>query len=422
MNSVIKKLVQSFFLIYKKASEWANAYSARINNQNPDAAQNLLQKRATIIKLISVTFLCLIIWAAFFEIEQSTRAAGQIIPSSRSQIIQSFDGGVLEQLLVKEGDEVEEKQILAKLDKTRMESGYLETRAKAAGLAGALARLKTEVFNVPLKFDSILNDYPDFIANQKTLLNRRQKAIQEELKAIQNQYALAEQELSMTEPLLKTGDVSVVEVLKLKRQVSDLTSQIANKKNKYFQDSQAELNKVEEEFASISESLKQKQEQLARIELVAPMAGIVKNVRVTTLGGVIKPGEEVMQIVPLGDDLMIETKVKPSDIAFLKPGLDAIVKIDAYDYSIYGVMRGQVVYISADTLIEENKSNANNDQTYYRVHIKTKGKEFSSKPMQNLAIQPGMTVTAEIITGKHTVLSYITKPITKTFRSALTER
>jgi adhesin transport system membrane fusion protein len=129
-----------------------------------------------------------------------------------------------------------------------------------------------------------------------------------------------------------------------------------------------------------------------------------------------------MQIVPLGDDLLIETKVKPSDIAFLKPGLDAIVKIDAYDYSIYGVMRGQVVYISADTLIEENKSNANNDQTYYRVHIKTKGKEFSSKPMQNLAIQPGMTVTAEIITGKHTVLSYITKPITKTFRSALTER
>jgi adhesin transport system membrane fusion protein len=422
MNSIIKKLKQSFILAYQKTTEWLNAYSARITNHNPDAAQNLLQKRATIIKLISGTFLCLIIWAAFFEIEQSTRAAGQIIPSSRSQIIQSFDGGVLEQLLVKEGDEVEEKQILAKLDKTRMESSFLEARAKAAGLAGALARLKTEVFGVPLKFDPILNDYPDFVTNQKTLLSRRQKAIQEELKAIQNQFDLAKEELSMTEPLLKTGDVSAVEVLKLRRQVSDLASQIANKKNKYFQDSQAELNKVEEEFASISESLKQKQEQLTRIELVSPMAGIVKNVRVTTLGGVIKPGEEVMQIVPLGDDLLIEAKVKPSDIAFLKPGLDAIVKIDAYDYSIYGVMRGQVVYISADTLIEENKTNANTEQTYYRVHIKTKGKEFSSKPMQNLAIQPGMTVTAEIITGKHTVLSYITKPITKTFRSALTER
>lgn len=422
MNTLIKKISLIALNGLGRAQDWATNLSNRLNKTNHDEPPKLTQKHATTIKVISAALICLILWAAFFEIEQSTRATGQIIPSSRSQIIQSFDGGVLEQLMVKEGDEVHENQILAKLDRTRMESSYLETKAKTAALAGTVARLKTEVLNVPLKFDPILEDYPDFKANQKILLQRRQKSIQEELRAIQAQHDLAKQELSMTEPLLGTGDVSTVEVIKLKRQVSDLASQIANKKNKYFQDSQAELNKAEEEFASISEALKQKQEQLDRIELRSPMAGIVKNVRITTLGGVIKPGEEVMQIVPLGDDLLIETKVRPADIAFLKPGLEAIVKIDAYDYAIYGVMRGNIVYISADTLIEEGKTNANTEQTYYRVHIKTKGKEFSSKPMQGLDIQPGMTVTTEIITGKHTVLSYITKPITKTFRSALTER
>jgi adhesin transport system membrane fusion protein len=165
--------------------------------------------------------------------------------------------------------------------------------------------------------------------------------------------------------------------------------------------------------------LTQKKEQLDRVELKAPMAGIVKNVRITTLGGVIKPGEEVMQIVPVGDDLMIEAKVRPSDIAFLKPGLNAIVKIDAYDSSIYGNLDGKVTYISADTIIEESRSG---EQTYYRIQIQTQGKRFSGRPNENLEIQPGMTANVEIITGSNTVLSYLLKPVTKTLKESMKER
>jgi adhesin transport system membrane fusion protein len=282
--------------------------------------------------------------------------------------------------------------------------------------------LRTEVYGFPLKFDNILNDYPDFKSNQKILLNKRQKAINEDLESLTSQLKLASDELKMTEPLLKTGDVSKVEILRLQRTVNDIQSQIANKRNKYFQDAQAELSKNEEDLAGVLQQLNTKREQLDRVELKAPMSGIVKNVKVTTLGGVIKPGEEVMQIVPLGDDLMIEAKVRPTDIAFIKPGLNAIVKIDAYDYSIYGVLKGKLTYISADTITDENSRSNQGDQTYYRVQIKTSGKRFSGKPNQDLEIQPGMTSTVEIITGENTVLSYLTKPIVKTLKESLTER
>lgn len=386
--------------------------------EEKNTGSDIAHKKINVIRLFGVILLVLFIWAALSKIEQSTSASGQIIPSSRSQIIQSFDGGVLEQLLVKEGDKVEKDQVLAKLDKTRMESSYLEARAKAAALSGAVARLKNEVYGAPLKFEKIMDDYPDFVQNQKTLLVKRKKSINEELAALESQQELAKQELSMTEPLLKTGDVSKVEIIRLKKQVNDISAQIANKKNKYFQDAQAELSKAEEDYAGILQTLTQKREQLDRIELKSPMAGTVKNVKITTLGGVIKPGEEVMQIVPDGDALMVEVKVRPADIAFIKPGLFAIVKIDAYDYSIYGTLKGKVSFISPDTLTEETKGA---EQTYYRVQIQTDGKGFSSTK-KNLEIQPGMTARAEIITGENTVLSYLTKPITKTLKESMTER
>lgn len=375
--------------------------------------------RMTPIRWSAVIFIVLLLWSAFSKIDQTTRAMGQVITSAKSQVIQSFDGGVLEEMLVKEGDAVEKDQVLARLDRTRMLTTFLETRAKSAALSTAVSRLKTEVYGRPLQFDVISNDHPEFQANQKILLKKRQQALNEELGSIQEQLNLAIAELNMTEPLLKTGDVSKVEILRLQRQANDLRSQISNKRNKYFQDAQAELNKLEEELAGVSQVLTQKKEQLDRIELKAPMAGVVKNVKITTLGGVIKPGEEVMQIVPSGDDLVIEAKIKPSDIAFLKPGLEAIIKLDAYDYSIYGTLKGQLIYISADTLTEDSKSG---EQTYYRAKIQTNVKQFSAKPKEKLEIQPGMTATVEIITGKHTVLSYLIKPITKTLKESMTER
>jgi len=397
-------------------SVWSTFMAMRsVNERSSDPTH----QRRRIIRILAIIFFILLLWASISEIEQSTRAQGQVIPLSRSQIIQSFDGGVLEEMMVREGDSVEKDQTLARLNPTRMQSTYLETKAKAAALSSAVSRLRAEVYNRPLKFDDITKEYPDFKTNQRTLYSKRVKAINDELEVLQAQLKLAHKELEMTEPLLKQGDVSAVEVIRLQRQVNDLRGQIANKRNKYQQDSQAELAKAEEDLAGVMEVLTQKKEQLDRVELRAPMAGIVKNVRVTTLGGVIKPGEEVMQIVPVGDDLMIEAKVRPADIAFLKPGLEAIVKIDAYDYSIYGGLKGKLTYISADTISEETKSG---EQTYYRVQIQTDGKQFSARPKDSLEIQPGMTAQVEIITGSNTVLSYLMKPITKTLQESLKER
>jgi adhesin transport system membrane fusion protein len=341
-------------------------------------------------------------WAYFADIDQITRAPGSVISSARSQIIQSQDGGVIEELMVREGDVVQRDQVLVKIDGTRQQSSYLETRAKSAGLAITVAKA-----------------YPEFRDTQSMLFKKRQSAIQEELQSYENIKAIVQKELNMTRPLLKTGDVSATEVLRLERQVADTQAQITNRKNKYFQDTQAELSKALEDLAGVQQIMAQRKDQLTQTELRAPLHGIVKNVRVTTRGGVIRPGEEVMQIVPLEEDLVIEAKVSPADIAFIKTGMKATVKIDAYDYTIYGDLSGTLSYISADTLSENLQQG---EQPYYRVQIKTDGRKFSGRPDQKLDIQPGMTSMVEIKTGSNTVLNYLAKPVVKTLNQSLGER
>jgi adhesin transport system membrane fusion protein len=358
-------------------------------------------------------------WAYFAELDQVTRAPGSVIASSRTQVIQSQDGGTLEELLVKEGDQVRAGQILARIERTRAESAYLEMRAKAAGLAASAARLRAEVFGGQPKFTKDVDAYPEFRANQMDLFKKRRAALDEELSAIKKMQALVQQELEMNLPLVSSGDVSRTEVLRLQRQVADMQSQITNKRNKYFQDSQAELNKAEEDLAGVKQTLAQRKDQLDQTYLRAPVKGIVKNVRITTQGGVIRPGDEVMNIVPIEDDLLIEAKIAPKDIAFLKLGLDATVKIDAYDYSVYGDLPGKLIFISADTLSENLKQN---EEPYYRVHVRTSGRQFSNHKTTDLEILPGMTATLEIKTGRKSVFNYMTKPIVKTLSESLGER
>lgn len=369
-----------------------------------------------------VTFFTLAIfvaWAYYAELDQITRAPGSVIASSRTQVIQSQDGGTLEQMLVREGDSVKAGQVLARIDRTKAETAYLETRAKAVSLAAASARLRAEVFGGQPKFAPGIDDYPEFRHNQIDLLNKRRAALKEELDALDKMRALVEQELEMNLPLVKSGDVSRTEVLRLQRQVADLKAQMTNKRNKYFQDAQAELNKAEEDLASVKQTLAQRKEQLVQTELKAPVRGIVKNVKITTLGGVIRPGDEVMNIVPIEDDLLIEAKVSPADIAFLSLGENATVKIDAYDYTIYGGLPGKLSFISADTLSENLRQD---EKPYYRVHIRTSGRTFSKKPHTNYEILPGMTATVEIKTGQKTVLQYLIKPLVKTVSESLGER
>ncbi len=357
-------------------------------------------------------------WANWAELDTITRASGQVIVSSRNQVIQAPDGGVLESMLVKEGDTVKRGQVLFRFDQARASAGHQESLAKAAALRATVARLQAEVYGGQPHFPD-LADFPELRTNQLALFKRRQSAIQEEVSALESSLALVKTELEMNLPLLKNGDVSRAEVLKLQRQVADIQGQITNRRNKYFQDAQADLSKAQEDLESVEQVLAQRREQLTYTEVRAPMDGVVRNVRLTTQGGVAKAGDEILQIVPLEDDLIVEAKVRPADIAFVKPGLPATVKLDAYDYSIYGSLQGTVSYISADTLNEETRSG---DMPYYRVQVKTRDRNLSSRTNERIDVQPGMTATVEIKTGSQTVLRYLTKPITKTLDESLGER
>jgi len=392
----------------------------KLNNPSPlKKYEDKDSKSSAILWLIVIFLSVFFTWAFFSKIDQVTRGQGQVIASSRTQVIQSGDGGVIQDILVKEGSTVNKGDILVRFDKTKVEAAYLETRSKAVALQASEARLNAEIYGGAPKFPPAIKDYPQFKNNQLMLLSKRRTAINEEIESLGKMLQLAKRELGLSVPLLKTGDVSMADVIKLQRQVSDLEAQMTNKKNKYFQDVQTELSKVEEDLSSTKQLLAQKMDQLSHIELKAPANGIVKNVRFTTLGGVVKASEEVMQIVPIEDSLVIEAKVKPSEVAFLKIGLPTTVKIDAYDYTVYGSLQGKLIYISPDTLSEDLKQG---EQAYYRVQVQTEGKQFSARPRDKLEIQPGMTATVEVKIGENTILNYLIKPVIKTLSESMGER
>lgn len=372
-----------------------------------------------VLRVTALAFVCFLGWAYFSEIDQVARAPGVIIPSSKIQIIQSQDGGVLELLPVQAGDKVVRGQVVAQFNQTDVEADYLEAAAKVAGLSATMARLRAEIFGVEPVFSDSLLAYPHFVKSQRALFVKRQAAQGEEISALEGILLLVREEIEMNLPLVRQGDVSRTEILRLKRQEAELVAKITNTSNKYFQDVQAEYNQAEGELESVRQALVQRQRQLRQKTLKAPVAGIVKNVRVTTEGGVIRPGEVVMEIVPIGKDFVIEAKLSPADIGFVSVGQSVAVKVDAFDYTIYGDLAGTLSYISADTLAEQSPQG---DVPYYRIHVRTNGKKFNGKSAENLQILPGMTTTVEIRTGKNTVLNYLLKPIAKTLVESMGER
>lgn len=366
-----------------------------------------------------LALLSFIVWAWQAELEQVTRASGQLMASSRTQVIQASDGGVLAALLVKEGDKVKRGQLLARLDATKLRAAYYETRSRAVALQATVARLRAEVSGNDPAFGTADGAYPQFANNQRELMKQRQASIREETKALEAMLALAKRELAMVAPLAETGDAPQADLLKLERQVAELQGQITNRNNKYLQDAQTDLARAEEELAGVQQMLAQRADLLSRAEISAPVTGLVKNIRVTTLGGVLKPSDELMQIVPLEDELIVEARVRPADIAFVKIGQPASVKIDAYDYTIYGWLDGKVSYISPDTLTEDLKQG---EQAYYRVQVKAGDRRFAGQPGKTIDLQPGMTATVEVKTGSNTVLRYLLKPVVKTLRESLVEK
>lgn len=357
-------------------------------------------------------------WANWAVLDEQVRATGKVIVSSRSQIVQVVDGGVLERLTVREGDVVDAGDILAELDRTRFAANAAETRSKVLDLTANVERLRAELNGTPLKFSDAVARESDLAERQNNLHTRRLRQQREERNSVKKSLRLAQEELSALQQLARTGDASQSEVLSARRQVVELSAELSNRQNEYRRDAQKELASTQAELEQTLQIYKRRQEALAATTIRAPMAGSVKNIRITTLGAVLKAGDELLQIVPSDEPLLIEVRIYSKDVAFVRPGLRANVKLDAYDASIYGALEGEVVYVSPDTIDEDLRQN---EDPYYRAQVKiTKFPEVSKQ--EKIEVIPGMTATAEIVTGHRTVAQYILKPLRRGSAEALTER
>jgi adhesin transport system membrane fusion protein len=307
------------------------------------------------------------------------------------------DGGVLSELRVAEGQQVALGEVLAVLQRSRAEAGYEESRDRVASLTIAMTRARAEArLQVPV-FGAESKAYPEFVAAQEALYRQRRRSLDEDLAANGQGLALAREELAMTEALLKDGDVSRLEALRARRQVSELEARLSAARNKYRQDASAEAAKLEEDLASVNSKLAERKNILEHTELTAPVAGVVKFLRVTTIGGVLRGGDELMQIAPSDEDPIIEAKVNPTDVGQLSVGLPVSVKIDAFDYSVYGMLAGELRYISPDTLSEQNQSGQT--QTFYRVKVRLPSEQAHNPKARDIVIKPGMTASIDIRTG-----------------------
>jgi adhesin transport system membrane fusion protein len=360
-------------------------------------------------------------WAALSDIDQTVRAQGQIVPQARTQVIQAADGGVLARILVQEGQRVEAGQPLAELERERSNAAFEERRAHDAALALALVRAKAEAAGQAPQFGGRYKEYGDFIAAQQALYEQRRHTLREESAALQDSLDMAREELRMNEDLFKTGDTSRVEVMRARRQVTELQGRLAATKNKYLQDARQEAARLADELSSSRYKLDEQKSVLDHTTLTAPVAGIVKYMKVTTIGGVLRAGDELMQISPTGGAMVVEVKVNPADIGQLKIGLPAFIKLDAFDYSVYGNLRGTLSYISSDTLTEQGPNGQ--ALTYYRAHVRIDPQAGQANAkLDAIALKPGMTSTVDLRTASRSLLQYLVKPIFKAFAGAMNER
>ena len=374
-----------------------------------------------IIIAICVTLIGFIAWSNWAVLDQVTRAPGRVVPFGRVQIVQSEEGGPISAINVREGDRVTKGQLLVQLDRVKIEASLVEARANVAGLQSRMARINAELFDRPLSFPASVSEFPDFVANQRQLFQRRQAALASEINSLNAMARLQREELSLNQPLVATGDVARSEIIRMQREVVQTEGQISNVRSQYIQDLQTEFTQTEEELVAARQELAQRERSLQAANLVAPATGIVKNVRLTTIGGVLSPGDEVLQIVPTEQRLIVEAQVPPRDIAYVSVGQTARVNFDAYDYSVYGSGDGRVVYLSPDTLSEEGPEGET--RTYYRVNLEVDISRLRPRREGEIInLQPGMTATAEIKTGEQTVWEYLTKPLLKTTDRALRER
>ena len=371
-----------------------------------------------------LTLILALAWAAFFELDEITRGQGKVIPSSREQVIQSLDSGVLSELFVREGSVVEKDQVLLRIDDARSGAVFREAQEKYLALSALAARLKAEAYGTALVFPSELNAHPDLMQQELQAFNARKRSLMQSLQALDSSLAAVTRELTITEPMVLQGVMSEVELLRLKRQQSELMGQRAERQNRYLTDANNELTRVASELSQTKENASAREDAFLRTTIRSPMKGVVKNVQITTVGGVVQAGQAILEIVPTEDEMLVEAYVNPSEVAFLKVGQAAVVKLTAYDFNKYGGLDGVLEHLSPDTLRDEKQKKPGNpvelEEGLYRIIVRVKE---SSNVRNGLKLipSPGMTASVEIRTGSKTVLEYIFRPL-QNVSQALRER
>jgi len=431
--------------------------------------------RLTIWSMAGLLF-CFLVWSYFSSLQQVTSGMGKIIPSTQVQIIQSLDGGVLQKLFIQEGVQVSKNQPIARIDDTRFRSDFAEQKQEVDSLRANIIRLRAELSSVlignneqwerQIEITKKVPVYPeDLIKNAPLMVERQQNEYSERLDNLINQleiqgqkihqrqqevaelaskidtlsisYRIAIKELDLTRPLAEKNIVSKIELYKLERSVNELKGELSavrllapklksaqqesilNRRETilaYRAETRAQLNELQNKLSRINESQVGAQDKVTKALILSPVVGTIKTIHINTLGGVVKPGETIVEIVPTEDKLMVEAKIKPRDIGFIYPGLPAVVKITAYDFTRYGGLTGKVEHISADTTQDEEGN------SFYLIRVRTDASSIKNKKGEEMPIIPGMLTEVDVITGKRTILEYILNPILRAKEAALRER
>lgn len=405
---------------------------------------------------MALAVLALIVWATLAPIDEVTRGSGRVIPSRQLQTVQSFDGGVVQEILVEEGQRIDQGELLMRIDPTRFLANFRENRAQAQALEARLERLRSLVNETAFTpSEALESEAPDIVAQERELYRSNLDSLEEQKRILREQLAqrraeldeaqsrrdtaarelnMATRELNLTRPLLSSGAVSEVEVLRLQRDVTQArgmrdqgAAQVA-RLSAAIEEAQSKLREIELEarnewrdelsrtladLGALDETSAGLEDRVRLAEIRSPVDGIVQRLAITTIGGVAQPGQDVIEVVPIDDTLIIEARVAPQDIAFLRPGLPATIKLTAYDFAIYGGLDAELVNISPDTITDDDGN------TFYLV--KVRARERDGDP-HSLDVMPGMTAQVDILTGKRTVMQYLLKPLLRAWGNALGER
>ncbi|OKO80544.1 MULTISPECIES: HlyD family type I secretion periplasmic adaptor subunit [Bradyrhizobium] len=378
-----------------------------------------------------------VVWAHFAVLDEVKRGSGRVVPSRQMQVVQSLEGGIVGDILVREGDIVQQGQSLMRIDDTKFASEFGEIRERRAAMAARVARLDAEArgrseIAFPDEIDKVV---PAAVATEASVFKMRGQKVAQDIDVLNQQVTrltgslkLLEREQTLTRKLYDQKVVPEIEMLRLDRQATEMKGQLAEAQSKianitasFRSQADEDLAKSRADLAVLDENIKSAQDRVRRTDLRAPVHGIVNKLNISTIGAVVQPGANLMDIVPLDDTLLVEGRIRPQDIAFIRPDQDAVVKISAYDSSVYGSLKGKVERISADTIVDDKAERTERQETFYRVMVRT-DKNHLGTEQHPLPIIPGMVTTVEVLTGEKSVLDYIVKPARLLRDEALRER